>query len=207
MTSKDFRKDPRFLRNEFEGSGKYGFAKIKKQIANVDYSKLLACSDTKSNESETYMNYGVHFFVDDFRFRGIYDHPETTLKKYSQYAFLLTPDFSLYREMAPWRQIESVAMNRWIGAYWQSKGLIVVPTISWADRGSLEFCFNSIERGTIVAIGMIGCKHCKSSFMTGYNEMLRQIKPTAVVCFGVPFPEMKGDIITVNYIDSRRKVR
>ena len=30
--------------------------------------------------------------------------------------------------------------NRWGGAYWQSSGLTVIPTISWGDERSFEFC-------------------------------------------------------------------
>ena len=32
-------------------------------------------------------------------FSGIYDHPDRSLERYAQYAFLLTPDFSTYADM------------------------------------------------------------------------------------------------------------
>jgi len=207
MVSKEFRNDPLFLRNQFDSESKYGFAKIRKQELNLSDVKLLACSDTKASEIEYYKTYGVHFFVDDFRFEGIYKKPEASLAKYSQYAFLLTPDFSLYAEMPQWRQIENVGKTRWIGAYWQEKGLTVIPTVSWSGPRSFEFCFKTIEKGSIVAIGMIGCRQSKQAFMLGYNEMLSQIDPSAIICFGKPFDEMTGNIIDVDYISSRSKKR
>lgn len=35
--------------------------------------------------------------------------------------------------------------------------------------------------------------------MQGYNELLRRIKPEAIICYCKPFEEMKGNIITVEY--------
>lgn len=43
--------------------------------------------------------------------------------------------------------------------------------------------------------------------MNGYNEMLRRIKPKAIICFGKPFEEMEGNIIAVDYLKSRKVVR
>lgn len=36
-------------------------------------------------------------------------------------------------------------------------------------------------------------------FMAGYNEMLRRIEPEKIVCYNTPFPEMRGDIVYVDY--------
>ena len=43
--------------------------------------------------------------------------------------------------------------------------------------------------------------------LVGYNEMLSQIEPSAIICFGKPFDEMTGNIIVVDYISSRSKKR
>lgn len=57
-----------------------------------------------------------------------------------------------------------------------------------------------------VAIGMIGCKRSKLRFMRGYNAMLEKIEPSKIICFGTPLPEMDGNIITVDYAESRKAV-
>ena len=206
-TSKCMRNDPLVMRNEYAGRGKWNIPFVKKQELNVDKLSLIACSDTKSNDSSVNTQNGVHFFVDDYRFNGIYNNPEKSLAKYSQYAFLLTPDFSTYADMSLWRQIESVAKNRWCGAYWQSKGLTVIPTISWSTPSSYDFCFDGVEENSIVAIGMIGCKQNRLNFMRGYYAMLEKIHPETIICFGTPFPEMQGNIVTVDYRASRKVVR
>ena len=207
MQSKQMRDDSLFMRNNFATTGKWGIPIVKRQPLPVGEISLVACSDTRANDNEENKKKGVHFFVDDYRFSGIYDHPERSLEKYSQYAFLLTPDFSTYSDMDLWRQIENVAKNRWVGAYWQSKGRIVIPTISWSDARSFEFCFDGVETGSTVAIGMIGCKRSKLHFLRGFWAMAEKIDPSQIICFGTPFPEMQGNLVVVDYRDSRKVVR
>lgn len=207
MTSKTMRENPLFMRNSFASVGKWGIPVVKKQELSTDDIILVACSDTRANDSDANKKKGVHFFVDDYRFSGIYDNPDRSLKRYSQYAFLLTPDYSTYADMDLWRQIESVAKNRWVGAYWQNKGRTVIPTVSWSDARSFEFCFDGIEQGSTVAVGMIGCKSSRIGFMRGYNEMLDRLQPEKIIVFGTPFPEMSGNIVSVDYRSSRKVVR
>ena len=208
MTSKEMRDDPLFMRNGFETVGKWGIPLMKKQQIDTDNLRLIACSDTKPNDREENRLCGVHFFVDDYRFSGIFDNPERTFPKYAQYAFLLSPDYSLYADMDLWRQMESVSKNRWCGAFWQSKGRTVIPSISWSTARSYEFCFDGVEQGATVAVGMVGCKsHNKLSFMRGYDAMLDKLNPKKIICFGTPFAEMEGDIVPVDYRASRKVAR
>ena len=208
MTSKEMRESPLFMRNGFETVGKWGIPLMKKQSIDTDNLRLIACSDTKPNDRKENRLRGVHFFVDDYRFSGIFDHPERTFPKYAQYAFLLSPDFSLYADMDLWRQMESVAKNRWCGAYWQSRGQTAIPSISWSTPRSYEFCFDGVEQGATVAVGMVGCKnHNKLSFMRGYDAMLARLNPANIICFGTPFKEMEGHIIPVDYRASRKAAR
>lgn len=206
MNSFNFRNSELFLRNGFEPSGEFGFPLVRKQIVDLSNIELIAFSDI-SRKDVSNLQKGVHFFVDDYRFESVYSNPNRSLERLKKYAFLLTPDFSLYSEMEPWRQIESIGKSRWVGAFWQSKGCITLPTVSWSTPSSYRFCFDAIEHNSIVAIGMIGCKQSRQSFMRGYNAMLETIEPEAIICFGTPFPEMEGKIITVDYLSSRKVIR
>ena len=113
MTSHDMRKSKLFMRNEYITAGKWQIPLVRKQELNTSELSLVAYSDTRFNDNEENTKRGVHFFIDDYRFMGIYDNPEKSLAKLSQYAFLLTPDYSTYADMNLWRQIESVAHSRW----------------------------------------------------------------------------------------------
>lgn len=207
MKSIEFRNEKLFLRNEMECTGKYEIPLMKKCILDTNSIDLLSYSDIRTNDSITNCQKGVHFYIDDYRFQGIYNNPNNSLNRLSQYKFLLTPDFSLYQEMPIWRMIQSVAMNRWVGCWWQKKGLTVVPTISWASPVSYQFCFDGVPKDSVVSIGMIGCKRNRRAFLDGYTEMLMHLNPSKIICFGEPFDEMGGNIISIDYMKSRKVVR
>lgn len=194
------------MRNSYEGQGRWNIPLVRKQEIDTSEISLIACSDTRCKDNEFNRANGVHFFVDDYRFEGIYRQPERTLKKYEQYAFLLTPDFSTYADMGLWRQLESVAKNRWVGAYWQDNGLTVIPTISWSTPRSFKFCFDGVEQNATVAVSTLGCRRSKMQFMRGYDMMMDKLNPKTIICFGEPFPEM-GSVVKVDYRASQRVVR
>lgn len=201
------RSNELFTRNAFYGSGIYEIPIIEKQEIKLNHIELISFSDTRINDSESNKRKGVHFFLDDYRFENVYRNPEQSIARLSQYSFLLTPDFSMYADMMTWRQIESVAHSRWVGAYWQEQGLSVIPTISWSTKESFEYCFDGVEKNSIVAIGMIGCKRNKREFLLGYEKMLERIEPSHIICYGNPFTEMQGNLIVVDYFKSRMVVR
>ena len=206
MDSFSYRNSDLFLRNNFESDNALGIPLIHKQGLPDEDIKLISYSDTSYKDVKN-IEKGVHFFIDDWRFEKIYDNPEKILKKIGKYKFLLTPDYSLYAEMPLWRQIENVAKARYVGAKWQSKGMLVFPTVSWSLSRSYEFCFSGIEKGSIVAVGMIGCKTTRLNFLRGYEKMLNIIEPEKIIVYGKPFKEMEGDIIEVDYLESRKVLR
>lgn len=185
------------VRNEFlyhgNSMGKYSFPVIRKQNIDVEKIKFLSYTNTKKNDVDN-KDKTIHFFTYDWKFKNVYENPDEELEKLSQYFCLLSPDFSIFTNMPKALQIESVFKNRWCGAYWQSKGLKVIPTVSWGDEKTFEFCFDGIEEGTIVAVCTYYRENCEEEFMLGYNEMLKRIKPSVVLCYDEPFKSMTGNI-------------
>ena len=196
ITSYELRNEPLFLRNQFNGVGMFKLPLVKKQEISLEDVKLIGYD--KVNQSDDYDRI-VHFFLDDYRFESIYNSPESKTETLKKYKAVLTPDFSMYVEMPIALQLFSTFKNRWVGAYLQEQGISVIPTVRWGDLTSFNFCFDGIEKGSIVAVSTIGIKKEKSHFMLGYNEMLSRIRPSKIICYGKPFDEMKGDIIEVNY--------
>ncbi len=105
----------------------------------------------------------------------------------------------MFVEMPIALQLFATFKNRWVGAFLQEQGIKVIPTVRLGDLASFNFCFDGVEKGSIVAVSTIGVKKQKSLFMLGYNEMLSRIKPSKIICYGKPFDEMKGDVIEVDY--------
>lgn len=185
------------VRNEFlyngNSVGKYDFPLIRKQDIDVEKIKFISYSNAKKDDAEN-KDKTVHFFTYDWKFENVYDKPEEELAILSQYFCLLSPDFSIFTNMPLALQIESIFKNRWCGAYWQSKGLKVIPTVSWGDKKSFDFCFDGIEENSIVAVSTYYRENCEEEFMLGYNEMMKRIKPSMVLCYDEPFKTMTGNV-------------
>ena len=127
----------------------------------------------------------THFFLDDFRFESIWSNPVVSIE-HIKTSVVLSPDFSLYRDWPLALQIWNTYRNRWCGAFWQSRGLTVIPTVSWSGKMSYDFCFDAIEPGGVVAISTLGISGMAANhiFMVGFLEMKRRIKPSHILCYG-----------------------
>ncbi|WP_312644327.1 DUF4417 domain-containing protein [Hydrogenoanaerobacterium sp.] len=135
----------------------------------------------------------------------ICEFPDNDIEKLRRYRAVLSPDFSVYLEMNPTIQLYNTFRNRWCGAYFASKGIRVIPSVSWGNENTFNFCFMGIPKGSIVAVSTYmvsehnNHQDQKEIFLKGYNEMLRQIEPERIICYNQPFPEMQGNIIFVDY--------
>ena len=202
-----YRTSQELLRNQFPGTGALRIPVIPKFEAKPgDFDDLLLIGYDKTRpDDQPHLDRMVHFFLYDYRFERVWKQPDGDIEKLSQYRAVLSPDFSMYLEMAPVMQIYNVFRNRWCGAYWASKGIRVVPTVSWGGEDTFEFCFDGISKGSTVAVSTyMVSEHGnqaaqKEFFMRGYRELLRRIEPEQVICYNEPFPEMEGNIIFVDY--------
>jgi hypothetical protein len=135
----------------------------------------------------------LHFFLEDYRFEGVWNRPREKFKYVSSVGFALSPDFSLYRDWPLTVQLWNVYRNRWCGAYWQSAGVKVIPTISWSTEESYTFCFLGVEQGSAVAISSVGVdlgnRQERSLFVSGCRAMVETIEPEAVLLQAEVFPE------------------
>ena len=203
----NYRTSQTLLRNQFPGKGKLQIPIIPRFKAKEDdFNDLLLIGFDKTHlEDQNHLDRMVHFFLYDYRFERVWKNPDNDIEKLSRYRAVLSPDFSMYLEMAPVMQLYNVFRNRWCGAYWASKGIRVVPSVNWGDESTFDFCFDGIEKGSVVAVSTYMAsehghrKDQKDWFLAGYNEMLRRIEPEKIICYNTPFPEMRGDIVYVDY--------
>lgn len=202
-----YRNSPLFLRNQFEGAGKFNLPVIPKAAFHQeDFNNLrLIGYDRVKADKNSHRQRMVHFFLYDYRFESVWDQPERAAQAITNYRAALSPDFSMYLEMNPALQLYNTFRNRWCGAYFASKGIRVIPTVSWGDENTFGFCFDGIPRGSVVAVSTYmvsqhgNHREQKEFFLKGYNEMLRRIVPEKIICYHTPFPEMQGDIVFIDY--------
>lgn len=196
------RTSPLFLRNDVATTGQFDIPKIRKQDLPSGMIDLIGYKQASDNQTdEQKLKCGVHFFEEDDIFAFLEKNPRERIERIGQYAFTLTPDFSVYPEMPLWRQLYAVALSRYVGAIWQQEKLLVIPTVSWStDKRCFDFCFDGIEQNAPVALSTIGSRKCRSQFLYGYARMREVLRPSMIICYGKPLHEMMTDkIIPVSY--------
>lgn len=195
MKSEEFRNNPMFLRNQFKGDGVFEIPKIEKEELKLENVELIGYDKLSENETDKI----VHFFLDDYKFEVMWNDPEPRIERLKKYKAVLAPNYSIYTEMPLSLKVYNTFRSRWCGAYLQSKGIKVIPTVAWGEPNTFWFCFDGIEKGSTVAVSTLGVRKEKALFLQGYNELIRKVKPQAVICYGEPFEEMQGKIITIDY--------
>lgn len=195
MTSIEFRNDPMFLRNQFKPDGTFEMPKIKKDKISLENIELVGYDKLNDSNDDQI----VHFFLDDYKFEVMWKDPSPRIDRLKAHKAVLSPNFSVYTEMPVAMKIYNTFRSRWCGAFLQANGIKVIPTLAWGGPETFWFCFDGIEQNSIVAVSTVGVRTEKDLFLQGYNEMFRRLKPAKIICYGKPFPEMKGNIIEVDY--------
>lgn len=157
------------------------------------------------HKSNKYYDCGLHFYLDDYQFERLWNKPDAYYFDILKFDCMLSPDFSLYLDMPEPMKIWNIYRSRLIGAYYQSLGVKVIPTLSWGDEESFKYCFKGIEAGGTVSISTIGVKRHKEAleiWHMGVDEMIKQIKPKTIVVYG---GEIKHDYqgVDVVYINNK----
>lgn len=172
-------------------------------IPEIQLTKYEPCEFIGFNQAKTCKDRagkGVHFFLDDYQFQRLWNKPDAYINMLSQFRFIMSPDFSTYTDFPKALQIYNHFRKHWIGAYMQMYGIDVIPTISWSDRESFEWCFDGEPAGGVVAVSSVGVmnsKERKALFLNGYDEMLRRLEPETVLFYGQVPEECTGNIVKI----------
>lgn len=148
--------------------------------------KLIRFSDafgTKNND----FNQFVHFYEHDSKYERLWNNPKAYLEKLKKFDGVITPDYSLYREMPLCMQQWNTYRSRSLGFWLSKNGVPIIPNVRWGDERTYDFCFGGVEKNSTVAIGTHGCikkVEDKYYFKLGFKEMLNRLTPKTVLVFG-----------------------
>ncbi|MCI6068239.1 MAG: DUF4417 domain-containing protein [Galactobacillus timonensis] len=154
----------------------------------------------------------VHFFVDDYQFERVWNRPDDYVDLLKRFKCVLAPDFSPYGDMPLAAQIWNHYRKHWCAAYWQSKGVNVIPTIrSSTDKRSLSFYLDGEPRGGVIAYSSMWAKEAdevtNDLFKSEWNKMIHILKPKTVIVYGNVlsfFRESKVNIIQIDKFSDKR---
>lgn len=144
----------------------------------------------------------IVFYEHDIKFRDILTSTDKYLDELRNFAGVVNPDCSLYRDMPLTLQIANTYMSRAIGYKLWKEQMYSVPNIRWSDERSYTttlfpepFAFQGVDKHSIVSIGTYGCirgQENKEHFKAGLAAMLKYLEPEVVLVYG-PMPK---DIFT-----------
>ena len=147
-------------------------------------SDLIGFNYAKSSDNK---KTGVHFYLDDYQFERLWNNPSEYIDVLSEYECILSPDFSLYLDMPMPMKIWNIYRSRQIGQYYQSMGIKVIPTLSWAEKETFEFAFKGIPKGSVVSVSTIGVKRNEEALQIwkdGMDAMIKEIEPSTILVYG-----------------------
>ena len=145
-------------------------------------------------------NGAVHFFLDDYRFEGLWRKPAETYNRVAYVGAALTPDFSMWLDMPPVMQAWQVYRSRWLGAYWQHLGVTVIPTARWAGEETFRLCVESLPTESVLAVSFVGVARHRDAvtmFQKGLAAVVKSRRPTHLLWYGIDPPFDTGVPTTV----------
>lgn len=168
----------------FDGVGKYEVPQLLPVVIDEPIDMIGFNFAAKHRHPE---QVGVHFFLKDYQFTRLWTSPDIYAAMLRRFRFVCTPDFSMYTDFPMALQINSHYRKHWLGAYWQRRGMVVIPTICWSDERSFEWCFDGEPKNGAVAISSVGTQlnqRSKSLFLLGFEQMISRLQPKMVLFHG-----------------------
>ncbi len=171
-------------------------------VANADYDgyfeiPTIRTSDLLPNKvvtfskamSKTWKDFDcwVVFYEHDVNFERLWNNPKAYLNRLKKFNGVISPDFSLYRNMPLCMQMWNTYRGRALASWFQDNGIEIIPNVRWNDERTYEFCFNGIDKGKTVAVGTHGCikkKDDKEYFKAGLSELVKRLSPKTIIVYG-----------------------
>lgn len=198
MNYRDQRNYENLTKRIYPGVGAYDIPQLEpvqfdgEACEFIPFSAAARCKDRASK--------GVHFFIDDYRFKRLWSAPDNYLPMLQEFKYVMTPDFSMYTDYPKVMQIYNHYRKHWIGAYLQEYGVQVIPTICWSDESSYEWCFDGEPEHSVVAVSSVGTqlnRKSKELFVKGYNAMVERLHPETIIFYGNVPAECMGNIVRI----------
>ena len=126
----------------------------------------------------------LHFYTHDHIFECVWNNPNRYLPVFKRIAGVITPDFSIYREMPLAMQIWNTYRNRALAFWLQREGVPIIPNVRWGDERTYAFAFEGLPKGGTVAVstnGLLRNRLDREYFKQGLAVMIETLQPRTIV--------------------------
>lgn len=132
---------------------------------------------------------GVHCYLYDYKIEPTWHSPSLVIPCLRQYSCVLAPDFSLFVDMPRAINVWNVYRNRWVSSFWQRENIKLIPSASWGNADSFDYCFDGLPENSTIAIGhsAIGKDRDENRlYRLGVETLIERKHPTRLVVYGLP---------------------
>jgi len=166
----------------------------------ISFSKAISSTD---------YDQWVHFYEDDVAFERLWNNPQKYLPVLKRFKGVISPDFSLYRDMPLVMQVWNIYRGRAIGHWLQENGVPVIPNARYGDERTYASCCAGIAKGGAIAIGSHGCIKLiteREFFVRGLEYVVTELEPKTIIVYGTApdyiFNKYRQAGITILQFDS-----
>ncbi len=147
-------------------------------------NKLIPFS--KALRTDDYDQWVCHY-EDDTLFERLWNNPKKYLPILAKFNGVITPDFSLYRDMPLIMQIWNIFRSRALAHWFQENGLNVVVNIRWGDKRTHFITCLGVPKYSTIAVGSVGCIKLledRKYFIEGLDYVVKKLKPKTIIVYG-----------------------
>lgn len=166
---------------------------LPKGIVTYEEAKQLVNKEKKKAHNDFEFDLFVCFYIDDYKFdstAGIWFKPEKAYDVLKHFKGIITPDFSTYTDfpekLKGWNIYRDRAFGYWWGNVDDGK-YEVIPNVR-GDNITLDYCFEGIDKNSVVAIGTVGSNlkflDNQYNFSKWLYKMYNILKPHTIIVYG-----------------------
>ncbi|MBQ6473936.1 MAG: DUF4417 domain-containing protein [Victivallales bacterium] len=149
--------------------------------------KLIDIEDACRHPERITHDDAVHFYRWDWILNRERYTPDALKEILPTGTCLLTQDFSMFRDMFP----KEILWN-WYRAHLNAERMVQcgfrhIPSLSWAEEDTLDYCFNFIQPGGTVAVSTVGIRRDAWGsilFNAGMERAIQVLHPSCVIVYG-----------------------
>lgn len=149
---------------------------------------------SKANSTDNY-NQWVCFYEDDYKFERLWNNPKHYLGTLKKFRGVISPDFSLYRDLPYPIQLYNLYRSRAIGSWLQSEGIKVIPNIRWGGKLTYYEACLGVEKNKTIAVGTHGNikdMEDRQWLNDGLDTIIKILTPKNIVLYGATPPRVTG---------------
>lgn len=183
---------------KFPGVPPYGIPEIYQERIDIRHLEWIPFNYAKTAKNRE--RKGIHFYLDDYQFARLWNRPDDYISLLSEFAAVCTPDFSQYTDMPVAMRIYNHYRKHWLGAYWQTHGIHVIPTICWSTPDSFEYCLDGEPSNAIISISSVGTQaypETREAFASGCKRAIEALNPSEILWYGKCPEEFDWNVVRI----------